>query len=712
MNKIIYSLVAFLSIGMTTIAQNHFNCGANHQHNLLYAENPQLEKDYEKLFTNGFTKEDDSTVFIIPIVFHILHEYGSENISDAQILNQVDILNRDYRLLNSDTSQVIQEFKQIYGDAKIEFRLATIDPYGNCTNGIDRVYTHLANKASDYSKVNQWQRSKYLNIWVVNTIGSAGVAGYAYYPTATNNQSFWIDGIIILNDYIGSIGTSSNNNSRALTHEIGHSLGLAHVWGNTNDPGVACGDDNIDDTPETKGYDYCPANAAASKICDTTIAENYQNYMDYSYCSYMFTKGQISAMRSILALSDGQRNNLVTAETHAATGIDLVSPPVCVPKADFSAATKSTCVGSTVNFKDNSYNAPVTSWEWTFPGGTPATSTDQNPSVVFNTPGTKDITLKVSNSAGSNTVTLPGYINITESWADYVGPKSISLDGSGDHPEWFRTENPEYNHASFQLTSDKGRGGSKGFRLNNYKNVSQAQPYTEDYFYYNRLNGAVDALITPSFDLRYTTGVTFSYDYSYASNANSVEAITESIKVYTSKNCGATWQSLSAGGVTGAPLLSGGFAGGLDYAPSNDNQWATKTMTISSGFIAAKTLFKIEFNASNLSSNLYLDNFNISGNGTAGLDNDFDFVNELNISPNPVQSGSSLNIAYTAKDEPVTFILRNLQGEKILSTVRKETNQLVSFDLEIDANLASSYYFLEVQSASATTVRKIAVIGN
>ena len=470
MNKIIYSFIAFLSLGMTAMAQDHFNCGTNHQHNLLYADNPQLEKDYEKLFMNGFTKSDDSTVFIIPIVFHILHEYGTENISDAQVLDQVAILNRDYRLLNNDTSLVIQEFKQLYGDAKIEFRLATIDPYGNCTNGIDRIYTHLTNQASDVSKLNQWQRSKYMNVWVTKTIGSAGTAGYAYYPTATNGSSFYIDGILILNNYIGSIGTSSPFNSRALTHEFGHTFSLAHPWGSTNDPGVACGDDNIDDTPITKGWNFCPANSAASMICTPGVAENYQNYMDYSYCSYMFTKAQITAMRNILQGTDGQRNQLITPENHAATGIDLVSPPVCVPKADFSATVKSTCVGSTVTFRDNSYNAPVTSWEWTFPGGTPATSTAQNPSVVFNTPGAKDITLTVTNSAGSNTVTLPGYINISESWADYVGPKSISLDGSGDHPEWFRVENPEYNHASFQVTTNKGRGGSKAFVLNNYKN--------------------------------------------------------------------------------------------------------------------------------------------------------------------------------------------------------------------------------------------------
>jgi PKD repeat protein len=607
---------------------------------------------------------------------------------------------------------VIQEFKALYGDAKIEFRLATIDPFGNCTNGIDRVYTHLTNLASDISKVNQWQRSKYMNVWVTKTIGSSGTAGYAYYPTSTNNQGFWIDGIIILHQYIGSIGTGTPGNSRALTHEFGHTLALAHPWGNTNDPGVICGDDNIDDTPETEGWNFCPPNAAASMNCNPLVAENYQNFMDYSYCSYMFTKGQIAAMRTVLQGTDGQRNNLIKPENHIATGINLTTPPVCVPKADFSSNIKGACVGSTINFRDNSSNAPVTSWSWTFPGGTPSTSTVQNPSVVFNTPGSKDITLTVSNATGSNTVTFPNYVNISNTWADYMGPRAISLDGNGDQPEWFRTQNPQYNHASFQLTQNQGRGGSKGFKLNNYKNISQAELFTDDFFYYNRLEGAVDALITPSFDLRYTSGVTMSYDYSYASNANTVEAITEELKVFVSKDCGATWQSILSGNVIGAPLLSGGFASGLDYSPSNDNQWATKTFAVNNVHTTAgRAIFKFEFTASSLSSNLFLDNFNISGSGTAGLENDFGIANNLTIAPNPILSGSSLKIAYTANDEPVTFTLRSLQGEKILSIVRNETNQDVSFDLEIDASLAASYYFLEVRSASSTTVKKIAVVG-
>lgn len=108
---------------------------------------------------------------------------------------------------------------------------------------------------------------------------------HTYYPGASSN----VDGVLCLSSYIGSIGTSSVGRSRVMTHEIGHSLNLSHVWGDTNEPGVACGDDNVSDTPETKGWTSCTLNGS---VCNPPIVENVQNYMEYSYCDVMFTEGQ------------------------------------------------------------------------------------------------------------------------------------------------------------------------------------------------------------------------------------------------------------------------------------------------------------------------------------------------------------------------------------------------------------------------------------
>ena len=320
----VFSLIGMISTGNSFAQETHFNCGSSTQLRKLYAENPGLEEDYKKLVNrykeNRIVRGKSTTVRIIPIVFHIVHEYGAENVSDLQIQNQVMILNRDFQKLNADTAIVIPTFDTIIGDANIEFRLATVDPYGNCTNGIEHIYNHNTNQGDDYSKLNQWDRDKYLNVWVVKSIGSAGVAGYAFYPTGVTGTLFWRDGIIILNDYVGSIGTGSVPYSRALTHEIGHYLGLAHTWGNDNDPGNAAScnqDDGIEDTPNCIGMTSCNLNM--NSFVDRATPTDYwypndvvdkaQNYMEYSYCSVIFTKGQSDFMNNVLYQPTSGRNN-------------------------------------------------------------------------------------------------------------------------------------------------------------------------------------------------------------------------------------------------------------------------------------------------------------------------------------------------------------------------------------------------------------------
>ena len=246
-------------------AQDGFKCGTTEMQQKLYAQHPELaqaEVDYNLLLAEQIkaNKESKSVeqVYIIPIVFHIIHTNGTENISDAQVIDEVNILNRDWRKQNADTIGIVAPFQAKAADMKIEFRLAQIDPNGNCTNGIDRIYSHKTENANDQSKLNPWPRDKYLNVWVIKTMESVGTAGYAYYPTATDPWYMLpYDGIIIIHSYIGSIGTASVLTSRALTHEVGHWLNLPHTWGSTNNPNVSCGDEGVADTPITKGHDNC-----------------------------------------------------------------------------------------------------------------------------------------------------------------------------------------------------------------------------------------------------------------------------------------------------------------------------------------------------------------------------------------------------------------------------------------------------------------------
>jgi hypothetical protein len=251
-----------------------------------------------------------NTIYKIPVVFHVLHNNGSENISDQQIHDAVDILNRDYRLQNVDANSVQTTFSGMPADIEIEFALATKAPNGQCFRGITRTVSSLTDNGENGENQvaaiisgndtynNAWAGNRYLNIFVVNDAG--GAAGYTYTPSNFIGSSMY-NGIWILNDYVGSIGTSNNNSSRSLTHEVGHWLNLEHTWGPNNNPGNAssCSDDDyVNDTPRCIGVSSCNltsnscSNDANDGYWSSDVVDNVENYMDYSYCSKMFTSGQ------------------------------------------------------------------------------------------------------------------------------------------------------------------------------------------------------------------------------------------------------------------------------------------------------------------------------------------------------------------------------------------------------------------------------------
>ncbi|MNK33156.1 Pregnancy-associated plasma protein-A [compost metagenome] len=723
----VFSLMGVASTGNLFAQETHFSCGSHTQMKKLYAENPGLEEDYKKLMNryteNRIINGKSNTVRIIPIVFHIVHEYGAENVSDQQIQDQMVILNEDFQHLNTDLNVVVSPFDTITGDAKLEFRLATLDPYGNCTNGIEHIYNHNTNQGDDYSKLNQWDRDKYLNVWLTASIGSAGVAGYAYYPTGVTGVGFWRDGIIILNNYVGDSGTSSPHNSRALTHEIGHYLGLAHTWGNDNDPGnqASCGqDDGIGDTPNCIGLTTCNMNA--NTCVESTSPENYwpvdvndntQNFMDYSYCSVMFTNGQASFMNNVLEQETSGRNNLYTSTNLVSTGTDTLVPVTCVPVADFfvdvngsasnlgpNANAMTACVGNPIAFKDASWKAGVTGWLWSFPGGSPETSTNQNPTVTYATPGWYPVTLTVSNNVGSDTKTIDHMIYIQGDWAEYVGPRSEDFDQNANF--WI-THNPENNHASFNRVTSGGKQNTPCFKLNNYKNVSGAMAFTEDWYYNDRLGNSKDYLISPAYDLRSTSSINISFDYAYGSRATTTTEMTERLVVYYSRDCGKTWIQKTS--ITGAALITAGLQDG-DFAPNtnSDAQWKTVSFTHTPNSTDNKTKFKFEFIASDYSSNFYFDNFNISG--TLGIEEN-GVLPTISIAPNPVATGSDLSVEVENSEAGMKLIVMDLKGA-IISTTEVPASSGAQ-TVSIPMNVAKGCYILNAVKGAAKSTHRVVV---
>jgi PKD repeat protein len=726
--NLLLGALAFTGILTTgkVLAQEHFSCGIDKQRQKLIAENPQIKEDYEKLLhrctENRIINGKSTTVRVIPIVFHVIHEYGVENISDQQVQDAVRILNEDFGKKNQDTIGVVSPFDTIIGNTKLEFRLATLDPWGNCTNGIEHIYNHQTVAADSYSKLNQWDRERYLNIWVIGTMDNPDVAGFAHYPTDVTGTGFWLDGVVMVHQSTGSIGTSIPYRSRALTHEVGHYLGLSHTWGNNNDPGLASNcdlDDAIGDTPNCTGLDHC--DLAANTCTESTnpgnywsfdVIDNTQNYMDYSYCSAMFTNGQSNFMNNVLDQTTSGRSNLYTEENLQFTGTSSLTPVTCIPVADFyvdvngispnvgsGANAMTACAGDPIAFKDASWKAGVTSWSWSFPGATPSSSTDQDPTVTYASPGWYNVTLTVANNAGSDTKTINNMIYIQGDWAEYTGPRMEDFNQNGNF--WI-THNPEGNYASFNRVTSGGKSNTACFKLNNFKDISDAQQFTEDWYYNDRLGNSKDYLISPAIDLRSTSNITISFDYAYGTKATTTVDITEKLIVYSSRDCGKTWIQRQT--LTGTSLVTAGYVGNTDFTPDNDLDWKTASFTYTPNASDNKTKFKFEFITSDFSSNFYFDNFNISG--TLGIE-DNGLLSAISLAPNPVSSGSDLSVEIANTEAGMKLVLMDLKGA-IISTTDVSASPGVQ-TVHIPMNVAKGCYILNAVQGNAKSTHRIIV---
>ena len=567
-------------------------CGTTEMQQKLFSEHPDLKplieqkQDELEKFTQFFAQSQSGqrtgTVYIIPIVFHILHDYGPEYISDAQVKDAVRILNEDFRKLNPDTASIVSAFQSIAADCEIEFRLAQKDPNGNCTNGITRIYTQETYVGDDGSKLNQWDRNRYINVWVVNSIQN-GAAGWTYLPSSViffpGN-----DGIIILHNYIGSIGTGNPSTSRALTHEVGHYLNLLHLWGDTNDPGVSTncnGDDGVSDTPNTIGWQSCSLSGTSCSSVD-----NVQNYMEYSFCENMFTQGQATRMRGALNSSIAGRNNLWKTSNLQFTGTDG-NDILCA--ADFNTDYTSICTGQDVQFNDASYNGQ-TSWQWTFENGNPSSSTNQNPAVVYWSPGTHDVGLAVGNGVDPDVnSTKTGYITVYPSPGKYM-PYSESFEGDAIPNDDWEIFNPDNTNYKWLQSTIAGYTGTKSLKMNNFSNPV----------------GNKDDVISGPLDLSTLSAATVTFKVAFAQITSSNN---DKLKLYASNNCGQTWALRWA--KTGN-LLASVSPQSAPFTPSTTSEWQEFTVILTSSYLTENLRLKFVFENDG-GNNLYIDDINISG---------------------------------------------------------------------------------------------------
>ncbi|KAA9325846.1 T9SS type A sorting domain-containing protein [Hymenobacter busanensis] len=601
----------------------------------------------------------------VPVVVHIIHTGGANNISDAQVYDAIRILNEDFNKLNRDTADVIAAFQPIYARVGFQFRLARKDPNGNCTTGITRTYSTQTTVGDNSVKdVIRWDQNRYVNIWVTDRANGAG--GYAILPCGGGLY----DGIVILNTQFASIGRSCGSNfcARSLTHEMGHHFGLPHVWGGSNTPGLAsnCGlDDGIADTPNTTGVG-APAGGSGCPLTSAPcgVLANVQNYMDYASCIKMFTEGQKAVMRSALNLPC--RATLVSQANLVATGTnDGYVPVPCTPTIAFRASVNTICQGGSVSFTDYSYNADLTGaqYQWSFPGGTPSSASTRTASVTYNTPGVYDVTLTVTTAAGASTTeTRQQVVRVLGAAAAFSAPYVETF----ANPTW--PTNPTDPDKSWRVESNVP-AASKWARISGIG--SPLQGGTDDSSIRLSLgsnslpDGTITTLYSPIINLAATpTSGTYevAFDRAYA-RRNSASA--DQLRIYFSGDCGQSWTSPAT--VNAASLVSNGGAYVVGSFFPQASQWAVTSLAIPTALQSATRLIVRIDVTSNGGNFLYLDNFRVADPTVAATHAADMATRNIGVFPNPLSQETAVHFRL---DQPTTAQVQvlDLLGRSVLTT--------------------------------------------
>lgn len=533
-------------------------------------------------------------VLYIPVVVHVIHDgepigTGS-NISDAQVQDQIDVLNEDFRRkvgtpgFNSNP---------VGADTKIEFVLAKRNPSGGATNGINRVNRTTPNfSAPPYttSYINNtikpatiWDPTEYMNMWTCAISG--GILGYAQFPESPiggmgcGAQNPNTDGLVMGYQYFGRNLGGPYGDGRTATHEIGHGLGLRHIWGD-----ATCGNDFCDDTPVHQTSNYgCPTHPK-SNTCGTPD-EMFENYMDYTndLCMNIFTQDQAVRMRTVMENSP-RRKSLLTSPalmppvTNYGGIVDVIAPlgRVCgtfTPTVVLRNFGSANLTSATISYQIDGGATQTTTWAGNL--AYKATANVNLPSQTLST-GSHSIKVWVSISNGSFNATNTFINEVISNFAVGTGsplPFVENFESNTFPPaNWYIGQNPVNCNTWFEQSGDNGTNGATVARL----------PLGD--------NGAEDILYTSLIDLTSATGnVTLSFDV-FRNNGGTV-----SLNVDIQPCGSATWTSVF--NQQGDTL--------------SNNAWASKTVNLSNTYNGQTVRLRFRATSVNTAGFLRLDNIRV-----------------------------------------------------------------------------------------------------
>ncbi len=668
-------------------------CGTVEEWQRQVQQDPETQRRHDALeeWTRNFVNnannpgsrggQDDDSVLVIPVVFHVMHNFGAENISYAQIEDGVRIMNEYYSFGNPDTGQISATFRPLAANIRFEFRLARIDPNGNCTIGVTRTQTDLTDEGDNRLKsLIRWPSNRYLNIWVCNSIAS-GAAAYANYPGS--NPS--VDGIVASDSYVGQIGTAANNTygRRTLAHEAGHWFNLMHTWGNSNESGLPsnCGiDDGVADTPNTIGSTDQGGCDLNRHTCGEAMPDNVENMMDYSGCRRMFTMGQKARMRAAAYSSTGGRNNLWSQNNLVAAGVETRgSIPVCAPTLSLPPIAYRICPGVDVRYQATISNAPeaAVSYRWELPGSSQPTSTDMSPEVTYATPGIYSVRLRIANAAGADSAAVENSIVVRNPNAIYAPGDSETFAGNSfpivsDTASHFWEIESSDGNIGWERNLTAGFGDSASLQ-SNLRNLASDNVYSA---------------LTPAFDL--TNVVRPAYLVFRYSSAKSIPIPADELSVYASFNCGQAWNVLSRRNAGTSPNLytqPSAVAGSYTPQPSH---FVEAKLSVHNYVGRPSVRFKFEMAVGGGGNAFFLDNVKVIG-APVGVDERF-LLQDVEIAPNPSSTLVEVNLPSWPETKPVRYELISPLGQRVKAG-RSDGNR---FTMDVSA-LSAGVYMLQLE---------------
>jgi len=585
--------------------------------------------EYELMRQNlvNYQQENKGVIFqnqpiiTIPVVVHVVHRTvdnigANTNISIAQIEDQLRILNEDYSKTNPEFPNPPRNtFINYAGNPELKFCLASIDPSGNQTTGITRTPTSKTSwdavsesndmKQASLGGIDNWDPLRYLNIWVCNLSNSSGggqTLGYAYLPGLQgNNSQSWKDGLVVDYMFFGTTGSvSSSSNGRTTTHEIGHYLGLNHTFCEStgccdNDLNSQYSWGDVDDTPATEDIYFGSVNS------NTT--NNTCN--DLSYSNVFST--------NVLDMDENYMSYATDTWMFSQGQVDVM----------LGTLNASTFQGGRANLKNSTVTVNC--------GGIMSGSWNCDSQGNCNDPGTGNGIYSSYNDClvacgctGNNPPIIEGFQNGT-----------LSNDWSIVNPDVSQT---------WEINSNYGYNSTSSISIEN--SIYSA-------------NGEYDDLNSPIMNFSNSSNINLSFDYAYSlwTDPSLTQSWSDTLIVLISSDCGLNWQKIwekaGANLSTTSPVFNG-----FEWFPTNNNDWDSENINLNN--YANQDAIMIKFrNVNQYENNLFLDNINISSNGSTNIDENN--KNIIEVYPNP--SDEYVNINYDGLKQIYTIL-----GKKLFET--------------------------------------------